>query len=397
VHNASCAFIMDFIDLSSQQKRIRSNIESAIKCVLDHGQYINGPEVAELEKMLAEFIGVRHVIACSSGTDALLISLMAYGIGPGDAVFTTPFTFFATCEAIALTGATPFFVDIDPGTFNIDPERLEEAIERATSSRSRPKAIIPVDLFGLSADYDRIMPIAEKYGLFVIEDAAQAFGALYHGRRAPGLAHMGATSFFPAKPLGCYGDGGALFTNNDTLAETVRSLIAHGKGSDKYNNVRIGLNARLDTLQAAILIEKLKIFTEEIELRQQVAERYNIGLRDISNARYSVLPPLVPEGSLSVWAQYTIRCAQRDALQEQLRHFGIPTMIYYSKPMHLLDAMTSYLESTIHDPQLTVRYNSGDFPVTEEATRSVLSLPMHPYLTAADQDRIIMVINEALH
>lgn len=374
---------MQFIDLKAQQDRIRPQIDAAIKRVLDHGVYIMGPEVAELERMLAEFVGVKHAIACSSGTDALLLPLMAYGIGPGDAVFTTPFTFFATAEMIALTGATPVFVDIDPVTFNIDPIKLEEAIINSTSkiqnSKLTPKAIIPVDLFGLPADYDRIMPIAEKYGLRVIQDAAQSFGALYHGRRAPGLGHVGATSFFPAKPLGCYGDGGAVFTDDDDLADVMRSLLVHGKGADKYNNVRIGLNARLDTIQAAILIEKMKIYPEEIELRQLVAARYTQAL---SGSEFVV--PEVPEGLTSVWAQYTIRCKDRDVVQAKLAKAGIPTMVYYVKPMHLLDAM-SYLG-----------YKEGDFPVAEEAARAVLSLPFHPYLEVVEQEQVIATIEESL-
>jgi UDP-2-acetamido-2-deoxy-ribo-hexuluronate aminotransferase len=374
---------MQFIDLKAQQDRIRPLIDAAIKRVLDHGQYIMGPEVAELERMLADFVGVKHAIACSSGTDALLLPLMAYGIGPGDAVFTTPFTFFATAEIIALTGATPIFVDIDPETFNIDPDKLEQAIINSTSeiknSKLIPRAIIPVDLFGLPADYDRIMPIAEKYGLRVIQDAAQSFGALYHGRRAPGLAHVGATSFFPAKPLGCYGDGGAVFTDDDELAETIRSLVVHGKGADKYNNVRIGLNARLDTIQAAILMEKLKIYPEEIELRQVVAERYSLML-----SGDSFTTPIVPVGLTSVWAQYTIRCDDRDAVQKRLSQAGIPTMIYYVKPMHLLDAM-SYLG-----------YKEGDFPIAEEAASTVLSLPFHPYMVTSDQEQIITTIKEPI-
>jgi UDP-2-acetamido-2-deoxy-ribo-hexuluronate aminotransferase len=390
---------MQFIDLKVQQDRIRPQIDAAIKRVLDHGAYIMGPEVAELERMLAEYVGVRHAIGCASGTDALLLPLMAYGVGPGDAVFTTPFTFFATCEMIALTGATPVFVDIDPVTFNIDPVKLEEAIERLATSNAQsaqnddprspindqrkltPKGIIPVDLFGLPADYAPIMEIAEKYGLFVLEDAAQAFGAEYHGRRAPGLAHVGATSFFPAKPLGCYGDGGAVFTDDDALAEKMRSLLVHGKGADKYNNVRIGLNARLDTLQAAILIEKLKIYSEEIALRQQVSEHYTA---ELNSGNIGVVAPQVPEGLRSVWAQYTIRCKEqieRNALQARLKEEGIPSMVYYVKPMHLLDAM-SYLG-----------HKEGDFPHAELAAQSVLSLPFYPYLTQDAVEIVAQAVN----
>jgi UDP-2-acetamido-2-deoxy-ribo-hexuluronate aminotransferase len=374
---------MQFIDLNAQQLRIRPQIDAAIKRVLDHGQYIMGPEVGQLEKMLAEFVGVKHAIGCSSGTDALLLPLMAYGVGPGDAIFTTPFTFFATCEMIALTGATPVFVDIDPDTYNIDPQKLEETIanfdQRSTVNGEplTPKGIIPVDLFGLPADYDAIMAIAEKHGLFVVEDAAQAFGATYKGRRAPGLAHVGATSFFPAKPLGCYGDGGAVFTDDDALAETIRSLVVHGKGGDKYNNVRIGLNARLDTLQAAILIEKLKIYPEEIELRQGAARRYTEGLeRSVPD----LTPPPVPEGYTSVWAQYTLSCRNREELQARLAQAGIPTMVYYVKPMHLLDAM-SYLGGQV-----------GDYPMAENSANRVISLPMHPYLTESQQRNVLEIL-----
>jgi len=374
---------MEFIDLKVQQDRIRPQIDAAIKRVLDHGSYIMGPEVAEFERMLAEYVGVRHAIGCASGTDALLLPLMAYGVGPGDAVFTTPFTFFATCEMIAITGATPIFVDIDPVTFNIDPVKLEEAIENfgsdSRNAKLTPRGIIPVDLFGLPADYRPIMAIAEKHGLFVIEDAAQAFGAEYHGRRAPGLAHVGATSFFPAKPLGCYGDGGAVFTDDDDLAEKMRSLLVHGKGADKYNNVRIGLNARLDTLQAAILIEKLKIYPDEFARRQEVAKRYNAAL---DNQTTQVITPSVPGGSISAWAQYTLRCHDRDVLQSHLKQAGIPSIVYYVKPMHLLSAM-AYLG-----------YQKGDFPIAEHASLSVLSLPFYPYLEASDVERIASVLSE---
>ncbi len=371
---------MKFIDLDAQQKRIRPQIDAAIKRVLDHGQYIMGPEVSQLEQMLAEFVGVKHAIGCSSGTDALLLPLLAYGVGPGDAVFTTPFTFFATCEMIALTGATPVFVDIDPVTFNIDPVKLEEKIanfdQRSTINDQplTPKGIIPVDLFGLPADYDVILAIAEKYGLFVLEDAAQAFGATYKGRKAPGLGHVGATSFFPAKPLGCYGDGGAIFTDNDELAQTVRSLLVHGKGGDKYNNVRIGLNARLDTIQAAILIEKLKIYPEEIELRQEVARHYT---EVISQECSNIIPPHIHDGYTSVWAQYTVKCKNRDKIQGHLRQVHIPTMVYYAKPMHMLDAM-SFLN-----------YQEGAFPVTEDVAKNVLSLLFYPYLDRRAQTSIL--------
>ena len=279
---------MNFIDLPAQQQRIRMQIEENIRKVLDHGQYIMGPEIGALEQALAEYTGVKHAIACSSGTDALLLALMAYGVGPGDAVFTTPFTFIATAEVVALLGATPVFVDIDPRTFNIDPEKLEQAIQAVKQNDPRfhplpaasqsaaltPKGIIPVDLFGLPADYDRISAIARENGLFVIEDAAQSFGAEYQGKKAGALADIACTSFFPAKPLGGYGDGGMCFTDDDTLADLMRSIRIHGQGSDRYNNVRVGINGRLDSLQAAILLAKFSLFPEEVELRQTVAQRY---------------------------------------------------------------------------------------------------------------------------
>ena len=371
---------MQFIDLAAQQERIRPQIDAAIKRVLDHGQYIMGPEVGELEGLLAEFVGVKHAIGCSSGTDALLLSLLAYGVGPGDAIFTTPFTFFASCETIALTGATPVFVDIEPDTFNIDPKKLADAISDFDGQSSEndtpltPKGIIPVDLFGLPADYDAIMAIAEKHGLFVIEDAAQAFGASYKGRRAPGLAHVGATSFFPAKPLGCYGDGGAVFTDDDDVADKIRSLLVHGKGIDKYNNVRIGLNARIDTIQAAVLIEKLKIFPEELKLRQSLAEAYEEAL---SVPGSGIKVPGVPDHSISAWAQYTIRCAKRDEVQEELKKRGIPSMVYYQNPAHLLDAL-AYLG-----------YVKGEFPVAEEASGAVLALPFFPYLEKEQREKVV--------
>ncbi len=372
---------MQFIDLKAQQHRIRAKLDEAIGRVLEHGQYVMGPEVHQLEAMLAEFVGVRHAIACSSGTDALFLPLLAYRVGVGDAVFTTPFTFFASCEVIALTGATPVFVDVDPDTYNIDPLALQASIEKVTAEgRLNPRGVMPVDLFGQPADYDAIMRIAQHHGLFVLEDGAQAFGATYKGRRAPGLGHIGATSFFPAKPLGCYGDGGAVFTDDDDLAEVVRSLLVHGSGNDKYNNVRIGINARLDTIQAAVLIEKLGIFGEEIGLRDQVASRYTEAINRAGGGPHGIAAPAVSEECSSVWAQYTIVSRQRDELQRRLSGAGIPSAIYYRKPMHLLDAM-AYLG---HRP--------GDFPVSEQLSREVVSLPMHPYLSNEDQDLVLSAL-----
>jgi len=366
---------MQFIDLKAQQERIRPALDAAIKNVLDHGKYIMGPEVHELEKQLADYVDCKHAIGCSSGTDALLIPLMAYGVGPGDAVFTTPFTFFATAEMIALTGATPVFVDIEPDTYNIDPVKLEEAIEKIKAEgKLIPRGIIPVDLFGLAADYDRIMPIADKHDLFVIEDAAQSFGAEYKGRKAPNLAHVGTTSFFPAKPLGGYGDGGAIFTNDDELAEKMRSILVHGKGTDKYNNVRIGINGRLDTIQAAILIEKLKLYPEEVELRQKVATKYSDALKN------KFITPVVADQYKSVWAQYCIQSDDREATMARLKENDIPSMIYYVKPMHLLDAFND------------LGYSEGDFPVSEAVSEKIFALPMHPYLSDEDQQKVIKTL-----
>lgn len=387
---------MQFIDLAAQQRRIRDEIESRIKNVLDHGHYILGPEIGELEEVLSHYVGVRHGIACSSGTDALLLALMAYGVGPGDAVFTTPFTFIATAEVIALLGAVPVFVDIDPVTFNINTAQLEQAVEALMnmqrsvyplpvlpdkSNRLRARGIIGVDLFGLPADYERIHTIAEKHDLFVIEDAAQSFGSEYHGRKSCSLASVGCTSFFPAKPLGCYGDGGMCFTGDDEFAERIRSLSIHGKGHDKYDNIRIGINGRIDTLQAAILLAKFKIFPEEVRLRQSVAQRYTEFIR---NASSSLIPPQAPENCLSVWAQYSVLAGDeqhRSALQNKLKEAGIPTAVYYPKPLHLQTAFAF------------LGYREGDFPVSEDYARRIFSLPMHPYLREEDQERIVGVLS----
>lgn len=383
---------MQFIDLAAQQVRIRSEIESAIMTVLNHGNYIMGPEIKKLESLLADFTGIRHAIGCSSGTDALLMALMAYDIKQGDAVFMPPFTFISTAEVVSLLGATPVFVDIDPTTFNISPNELAKAIQAiknkdnsyplprmAKETSLIPKAIITVDLFGLPADYDPIHDLAQIHGLLVIEDAAQSFGASYHGRKACSLCEIGCTSFFPAKPLGCYGDGGAIFTNNDGLAEKIRSIRVHGQGEDKYNNVRTGINGRLDTIQAAILIEKLKIFPEEIALRQQVADRY----RQLLAKSSDIQTPIVPDGLISVWAQYSILTKDsnhRQAIQKKLNASGIPSAIYYPKPLHLQKAYEN------------LQYQFGDFPISEQIASRILSLPMHPYLKKEDQQKIADVI-----
>lgn len=386
---------MQFIDLAAQQNLIRDKIEANIRAVLAHGKYIMGPEIKELEKRLAEFVGIEHSIACSSGTDALLLALMACDVGPGDAVFTTPFTFIATAEVISLLGAIPVFVDIDPKTFNIDPKHLKRAIAAlqkgsadyplpANSVRSSlsAKGIIAVDLFGLSADYDTINAIAKEKGIFVIEDAAQSFGAEFKGKRACSLADIACTSFFPAKPLGCYGDGGMCFTDDEDLAGTMRSLSVHGQGTHKYENVRIGVNGRLDTIQAAILLAKLDIFQEEIELRQKVASRYD---KLLSVANNGLKNPGIPSQMQSAWAQYSVLAKDenhRSRLQSKLQEAGIPTAIYYPKPLHLQTAFG------------VLGYKEGDFPVSEDYCRRIFSLPMHPYLEAKDQEQIAQLICE---
>jgi len=377
---------MDFIDLPAQQRRISEKLHANIARVLSHGQYINGPEVRELEKTLAAYVGVKHAVGCASGTDALLMALMALGIGPGDAVFTTPFTFVATAEVIGLLGATPVFVDIDSATFNIDPAKLEQAIEaveksdpalhplpRFTGGKLRPRAVIPVDLFGLPADYDAIEAIAARRGIAVIEDAAQSFGGEYKGRKACSFGQIACTSFFPAKPLGCYGDGGMCFTEDDLLAERLRSIRVHGQGNDKYENVRIGINGRLDTLQAAILLAKFTIFPEEIGLRQEVAKRYNALLAGLAKT------PEIPKNYLSAWAQYSILVqgsAERSGLMAKLKEAGIPTAVYYPKPLHRQTAFAG------------LGYREGTFPDSDDCASRIFSLPMHPGLAAEDQRRI---------
>jgi UDP-2-acetamido-2-deoxy-ribo-hexuluronate aminotransferase len=369
---------MDFIDLKTQQQQISAALTENIQRVLAHGQYVMGPEVQELETRLATFVGVKHAISCSSGTDALLMALMAYGVAPGDAVFTTPFTFIATAEVIQLLGATPVFVDIDSKTFNLDPEALAEAISRLGqnpgTAHLKPKGIIPVDLFGQPADYDRIHTTAQGQGLFVLEDAAQSFGATYKGRRAGALSEMAATSFFPAKPLGCYGDGGAVFTDDDDLAEVLASIRVHGQGKHKYEHVRIGLTGRLDTLQAAVLLAKLEIFDQEVTARQRVAQHYSQALQPV------VEVPFVDPACTSVWAQYSVLCESRELLLQKLQEAKIPTAIYYPLPLHLQRAFAH------------LGYKPGDFPVSESASRRIFSLPMHPYLGPTDQERIIQVI-----
>jgi dTDP-4-amino-4,6-dideoxygalactose transaminase len=385
---------MQFIDLAAQQQRIRKRIEKNIASILDHGKYIMGPEVAQLESQLKEFVGIKHAIACASGTDALLMALLAEGVGPGDAIFTSPFTFIATAEVISLLGATPVFVDIDAKTFNIDPDPLKSAVEaiEANDSKKHPlpansrqstlkaKGIIGVDIFGLPADYERVSAIAAAYDLFVIEDAAQSFGAEYKGRKACSLGHSACTSFFPAKPLGCYGDGGMCFTDDDRLADVMSSLRVHGKGHHKYDNIRIGINGRLDTIQAAILLAKLEIFAEEIELRQQAAQRYS---ELLEGKKSFIVAPVVPAGYKSAWAQYSVlaeNSEHRSRLQAELKEKDIPTAIYYPKPLHLQTAFSS------------LGYREGSFPISEDCAQRIFSLPMHPYLTEEEQQKIVDVL-----
>jgi dTDP-4-amino-4,6-dideoxygalactose transaminase len=370
-----------FIDIGAQRQRLGKAIDEAVSRVLAHCQFINGPEVTQLEAELAAFSRAKHVVSCASGTDALLMVLMAKGVGPGDAVFCPSFTFCATGEAVALAGATPVFVDVDEATFNIDAASLKRGIATARKLGLKPRAVIPVDLFGQSADHDAIGAVAEQEGLFVLDDAAQGFGASYKGRRLGTLALATATSFFPAKPLGCFGDGGAIFTDDDELAETLRSIRVHGQGSDKYDNVRLGLTGRLDTMQAAILIEKLKIFEDEIAARNRVAERYARALGNVLT-----VPRLAP-GCTSIWAQYTIRLPKgtdRDQFAAALKAQGVPTAIYYVKSMH---QQTAYRDFPVAD---------GGLPVSESLASDVISLPMHAYLDEATQDRVIAAVRGAV-
>jgi len=370
-----------FIDLAAQRRRLGKSVDEAVSRVLAHCQFINGPEVTQLEAQLAAFCGARHVVTCASGTDALLMVLMAKGVGRGDAVLCPSFTFCATGEAVALTGATPVFVDVDEATFNMDVNSLKRGIATAIKLGLKPRAVIPVDLFGQSADHDAIGAIAEAEGMFVLDDAAQAFGASYKGRRLGTFGLVTATSFFPAKPLGCFGDGGAIFTDDAELAATLRSVRVHGQGSDKYDNVRLGLTGRLDTMQAAILIEKLKIFEDEIAARNKVAERYGRGLGNI------VTVPHVASGGTSVWAQYTIRLpkgSDRDGFAATLKAQGIPTAIYYPKSMH---QQTAYRDFPVAD---------GGLPASERLSDDVISLPMHAYLDEPTQERVIKAVRGAL-
>ena len=369
-----------FIDVAAQRRRLGSAVDAAVARVLNHCQFILGPEVRAFEAELAAFCGARHVVTCASGTDALVLALRAMGVGPGDAVVCPSFTFCATAEVAALVGATPVFVDVDGRTFNIDARGIAGAVATAKDTGLTPKAIIPVDLFGLPADHGAIRAVAETEKLLVLDDAAQGFGASHNNRRLGTFGQATATSFFPAKPLGCYGDGGAVITDDDRLADTLRSLRVHGQGSDKYDNVRIGLASRLDTIQAAILSEKLKIFPDEIEARGRIARRYSEALGDL------VTTPIVPPGSTSVWAQYTIRVGdgRRDALAAALKAEGIPTAIYYPIPLHRQQAYKHY------------PVGKGGVAVSDRLAGEVLSLPMHAYLDVATQDRIIVAVRRGL-
>ncbi len=369
-----------FIDVAAQRRRLGRAIDDAIARVLAHCQFIQGPEVRALEAELAAFAGARYVIGCASGTDALLLVLMAWGVGPGDAVICPDFTFCATAEMVALLGATPVFTDVQADSFNLDPGSLQRAVATAKRLGLNPRAVIPVDLFGLPADHDGIAAVAAEHGLAVLDDAAQAFGAAYRGRKLGALATATATSFFPAKPLGCYGDGGAVFTDDDALAARIKSLRVHGEGVDKYDAARIGITGRLDSIQAAVLLEKLKIFPDEIAARDAIAARYSAGLGDVAAV------PCVGNESTSVWAQYTIRLApgRRDVLAKALKSEGIPTAIYYAKPLHRQHA---YSRFPVAD---------GGTPVTERLCDEVISLPMHAYLEPPVQDRIIAAVRRAL-
>jgi dTDP-4-amino-4,6-dideoxygalactose transaminase len=370
-----------FIDLEEQQRHIRKELDAAMGRVLDHGNYIMGPEVGVLERDLSAFCGSAHSISCASGTDALLMILMAEGVGPGDAIVCPAFTFTATPEVIALLGATPIFADVDEATFNLDITQLPAALETAEKNGLKLRGIIAVDLFGLPADYEDIRRFADSHGIWVLADAAQSFGATAHGTKVGNFGLATATSFFPAKPLGCYGDGGAIFTADGDLADRLKSIRVHGKGTDKYDNIRIGINGRLDTLQAAILIEKLRIFAGEIKKRNEIATIYNEALKD------HVVVPVVPDGVQSVWAQYTIRVpdGKRDELAGKLRAAGIPTAVYYPKPLHHQTAYRSYPIA------------GNGLPISERLPNEVLSLPMHPYLLASDQERIVQEIIQRLN
>lgn len=369
---------MKFVDLNAQFRAIENEIREAIERVLAHGQFIMGPEVRTLESELADYCGVKHAITAASGTDALLMALMAYRIGPGDAVIAPPFTFVATAEVVQLLGATTVFVDVDEDTFNINPARLAEAVARIRRhGKLRLRGIIPVDLFGLPADYDAIEAIAADNDLFVLADAAQSFGGVRNGRKAGAFGDLAATSFFPAKPLGCYGDGGALFTDDDALAELARSIRVHGMGANQYDHVRTGITGRMDTIQAAVLSCKLKVFDRELAARRRVADRYTRELAGV------VKTPRLPRGCESAWAQYTVRSGARDRIRAHLQSKDIPTAVYYPRPLH-------------RQPTFSEADGAGlSMPVSEMLAGQVFSLPIHPYLKKDDQMKIIDAVKSA--
>ena len=359
---------------------IENDVQKKISTILNNGDYILGSDVNLLEKKLSDYVGVKECVTCASGTDALLIPLMEKGIGPGDVVFTSTFSFFATAEVICLVGARPIFVDVDKDSFNINPELLEKKIKEVIQEgKYKPRCIIPVDLFGYLADYSKIMKIAKKYNLFVIEDAAQSFGASFNGNMSCSFGDVAGTSFYPAKPLGCYGDGGAIFTNDTQLADNYRSIRVHGQGLDKYNNETIGLNSRLDSIQAAVLLSKMIIFNDEIKKRNKIAEFYNNELKNI------VKVPEINKNTTSAWAQYsilTISENHRDLIINHLKKNNIPSVIYYKIPLHLQKVFQSY------------GYIKGDYPISEDISKRILSLPMHPYLTFDELNKIVNTLKE---
>ncbi len=386
---------MQFIDLKTQYTLLKEQINSNIQTVLEHGQYILGPEIETLEKQLADFCGAKYALSCASGTDALVLAYLALGVKPNDVIFTTPFTFFATAETIAILGAVPVFVDIDPRTFNMDPAKLALAIEAVekndpsiyplpkTDKALNPFAIVPVDLFGLAADYEPILALAKKHNLKVIEDTAQGFGAKYNNQTCGSFGDIACTSFFPAKPLGCYGDGGMCFTSDDKLIEILRSLRVHGQGIDKYNNTRIGINGRMDTLQAAIMLPKVAIFPEEIEKRQCIAEIYTKNF----NTCKELTTPLIPENCTSIWAQYSLlaeNSSKRAHIMSALQKEDIPSVIYYQKPLQMQEAFSD------------LAYKAEDFPVSNDLKDRIFSLPMHAYLKESEQKKIIEIVKNNL-
>ena len=369
---------IELVDLRAQRRRLGARIDEAIARVVEHGQFIMGPEVGELEARLSSHCGVRHAVGCASGTDALLMALLALGVGPGDAVVVPTFTFTSTAEVVALIGATPVFADVLPDTANLDPAQAEAAVAVAESAGLRPRAVIAVDLYGHPADYDALEALCASRDVALVADAAQSFGATWAGRRVGSVGDVSCTSFFPAKPLGCYGDGGAVFTDDDELADTLRSLRVHGQGSEKYDNVRVGINGRLDTIQAAVLLEKLEIFDDELRSRDRVATRY----RDALDGTVDIIT--LPPAATSAWAQFTVSVSERDRVRAQLTDLGIPTAVYYPRPLH---RQTAYAGMPLAGAGL---------PVSEQLAASVLSIPMHPYLDEPTQDRVVDALRAAV-